>query len=109
MSEEWRATFDKFHCCDKPSNIKIFHRNGCGPTPQACGNNLHDDKSQIYDPEIVMGGLWSLLSDLPSSWKSSGTNLNKFQFLLNDAVVLNCVIQAKDYCVGVRELRVPLD
>ena len=108
MSEEWREVFDDFHYCDKPTKIKIFHRNGCGPTPKVCGNNLPEDKSEIYDPEIIMGGLWSLLSDLHHSWNSSETSLNKFQFLLNEVVVLNCVIQAKEFCVGVRDLNISL-
>eukprot|EP00090_Calanus_glacialis_P016733 TRINITY_DN26183_c0_g1_i1.p1 TRINITY_DN26183_c0_g1~~TRINITY_DN26183_c0_g1_i1.p1 ORF type:complete len:433 (-),score=76.24 TRINITY_DN26183_c0_g1_i1:15-1313(-) len=33
-----KEIFHSFHHCDVLKNIKIFHRNGCGPNPEHCGS-----------------------------------------------------------------------
>ena len=113
----------------RSSKIKIFHRNGCGPTPRACGNTQrrHINQSetsilppggeltnqsvgsQLFNLDISMDGFWSFISNLDKAWRNSNTKLNKFYFLLNDVVILNCVIQARDYCLRVKNLETPID
>ena len=33
----WEEQFEEYHFCDKKSRVVVFHRNGCGPTPEHCG------------------------------------------------------------------------
>jgi len=61
--------------------------------------------SQLFNLDISMDGFWSFISNLDKAWRNSNTKLNKFYFLLNDVVILNCVIQARDYCLRVKKFR----
>ena len=107
MKAPWLETFDKYHECEEPSKVHILHRNGCGPTPKSCANNNPDNLSQIYDISIDTGFLWTDLPNISSISKSS--KLSKFSYLLNDIVIMNCAIQAKEYCLAVRKYEIPLD
>ena len=108
LKAPWLETFNNYHGCDKPSSVHIFHRNGCGPTPQTCANKeLFPNMSQIYNMNLDMGFLWHILPNISSISKSS--KLNKFSNLLNELVIMNCVIEAREYCLGVRNQLIPLD
>ena len=37
--DPWKTVFHDYHYCDKSTNIKIYHRNGCGPFPEDCGSS----------------------------------------------------------------------
>ena len=87
--------------------VHIFHRNGCGPTPQSCANKQLSQKSQIYDINLDIGFLWQVIPNLSSISRHS--KLKKFSNLLNELVIMNCVIEAREYCLGVRNLTIPLD
>ena len=101
-------TFNNYHGCDKPSSVHIFHRNGCGPTAQSCGNKeLFQNMSQIYDINLDIGFLWQIIPNISTISKRS--KLKKFSNLLNELVIMNCVIEAREYCLGVRKLEIPLD
>ena len=39
----WESMFDKYHYCDEKKNMKIIHRNGCGPMPEQCGYTPEPD------------------------------------------------------------------
>ena len=36
--DPWKTVFHQYHHCEKPTNIRIYHHNGCGPSPEDCGN-----------------------------------------------------------------------
>ena len=111
LTDQWADVFDTYHRCDSPTNIKIFHRNGCGPTPQTCNHKLSNSSqlSRIYDLHVNVEGLWESLSSL-SKWDSlQRGNLNKLSYVLNDVVIMNCVLEAKQYCMQIRGLKVPLN
>ena len=36
--DPWKTVFHQYHHCEKPTNIRIYHHNGCGPSPEECGN-----------------------------------------------------------------------
>ena len=110
LTEEWQDIFAEYHTCDKPTNIKIFHRNGCGPTPQACNHQLSNTSlSQIHDLNLNIEGVWQTIAELPTLEKTFLGNLNKLSFLFNDNVIMNCVIEAKKYCLGIKNLKIPLN
>ena len=67
LTEEWQSIFTEYHMCDKPTNIKIFHRNGCGPTPEACNHQLSNTSlSHIHDLNLNIEGVWQTLAELPT-------------------------------------------
>ena len=63
--------------------------------------------SQFYDINLDIGFLWQIIQNISSISKHS--KLKKFSNLLNELVIMNCVIEAKEYCLGVRALEIPLD
>ena len=107
LQPPWEETFDQYHRCSPASQVHIFHRNGCGPTPQSCGNRPTDKSSQIYDLSIDTTFFWTSLLNISSI--SRGSKLSRFSYLLNDVVIMNCAIEAKEYCLGVKKYEIPLD
>ncbi|XP_023325663.1 xyloside xylosyltransferase 1 isoform X6 [Eurytemora carolleeae] len=49
LSSPFENIFKSYHYCDRKENIKIFHLNGCGPTPAQCGGN--NKSSTVYDKD----------------------------------------------------------
>lgn len=66
----WESVFDEYHYCDKKRNMKIIHRNGCGPMPEQCGYTPEPDseywagKSHITDMYMDIEALWELMRDV---------------------------------------------
>ena len=74
LAPPWEETFDSYHYCDQKVKLKIVHRNGCGPMPQACGYTpsptstyWKDKKSFMHDISINMETLWDIMAELSSS------------------------------------------
>jgi len=44
--------FRDYHYCDLKRNIKIFHLNGCGPTPEQCGYKVHENSVYTRDKSL---------------------------------------------------------
>ena len=70
----WEETFDSYHYCDQKAKLKIVHRNGCGPMPQACGyipshNSIYwrGKKSYLHDLNLNVETFWGIMGDLTSS------------------------------------------
>ena len=66
----WEHQFDSYHHCDEKKNIKIVHRNGCGPKPQACGYNPEPDseywadkKNHYYDIHLNVEFFWEFMRE----------------------------------------------
>ena len=107
LTDSWKDIFDKYHSCDLPTNIKIYHRNGCGPTPRSCHNLLSNSAhtSQLHDLNINIDGFWESIA-LLRSWNSTKyRSLSKLSYILADTVYMNCVMEAMDYCMDVRNLK----
>ena len=67
----WEESFDSYHYCDAKEKLKIVHRNGCGPMPQACGytplqNSSYwkGKKSYLVDLNLNMETFWNIMRDL---------------------------------------------
>ena len=83
FKDPWKTVFHDYHYCDKPSNIKIFHKNGCGPSPEECNNppalfsefwpHVHF-LVQVLDIE----SLWKILF-----WISKGINVFSYIRILS--------------------------
>ena len=106
MRPPWIESFPKYHFCDKPSNIKIFHRNGCGPTPKFCGYHFPSKDSQLFDINIDVEQLWISLRDLNERPKS---HLKKFSLLLRDILIPKCMFSALEYCMQVFQEEISID
>lgn len=70
LTPPWEDTFDLYHYCCPKLEVKIMHRNGCGPTPENCGNTVSPDSkywegrpSHIYYFHMDVEALWDVLSD----------------------------------------------
>ena len=37
LQPPWEQIFESFHECDPKLDVMVYHSNGCGPQPQACG------------------------------------------------------------------------
>ena len=105
----WLDSFHSYHHCDLPRNIKIFHRNGCGPTPRCCGHQYLNDRksvSLLYDVNLDVEQFWLTVSKLSSLRNSSS---EKFSFLLGDSLIMNCVLRAQEFCQQVVNRLLPID
>ena len=67
----WEESFDSYHYCDTKDKLKIVHRNGCGPMPQACGytplqnsSYWRGKKSYLVDLNLNMETFWNIMADL---------------------------------------------
>ena len=113
LTPEWAGEWAAYHECESPSEIEIYHRNGCGPTPRACHDNLGEWSlsSSIYDLNIYVEGFWLSLAEMRGQkWnKSRLGSLNKFSYLLNDNVIMNCNLESQDYCLKVKTLKLPVN
>ena len=63
--------------------------------------------SQLYNINLDINFLWQIIPNISSISKHS--KLNNFSNLLNELVIMNCVIEAREYCLGVRNQLIPLD
>ena len=90
--------FFKTHHCDKPRNINIFHRNGCGPTPGSCHNTIPANMSQLYDINIDIDQFWL-----------SVRRKKTFPLLLRDVLYIKCVPPAWQYCLDVYNEIIPIN
>ena len=75
FKDPWKSVFRDFHYCDIPSNIKIFHNNGCGPFPEDCGNRPAAFSEfwpyvQFFIQVLEIESFWKLLC-----WMSTGINV----------------------------------
>ena len=91
----WLDLFHQYHMCDKPTNIKIFHRNGCGPTPKCCGHIFPSKGSTLNDINIDMEEFWDIFA-----------NPNRFQnrtlpSILANTLIINCADKSREYCLNV--------
>jgi len=67
----WEDTFEQYHFCDKKSRVVVFHRNGCGPTPEHCGYTPGPDneywkthsKNHITDANIDVAMFFQFMSN----------------------------------------------
>ena len=113
LTPEWAGEWAAYHECESPSEIEIYHRNGCGPTPRACHDNLGEWSlsSSIHDLNIYVEGFWLSLAEMRGqNWnKSRLGSLNKFSYLLNDNVIMNCNLESQDYCLKVKTLKLPVN
>lgn len=73
----WEDSFDSYHHCDSKDKLKIVHRNGCGPMPQACGytplqNSSYwkGKKSYLVDLNLNMETFWSIMRELAERGKA---------------------------------------
>ena len=71
LKPPWEEVFDNYHFCDNKTNLKIVHRNGCGPLPQLCGitpdpNSPYwqDKKNFFVDMHVNIEALWLIIRDL---------------------------------------------
>ena len=72
LTPPWEDTFDSYHFCDEKRNLKIVHRNGCGPLPQMCGNPRPDPtrpywagkKNFMIHLHMDVEAFWGLMSDV---------------------------------------------
>ena len=110
LTDKMGEVFDKYHRCDLPRNIKIYHRNGCGPTPRSCHNLLSNSAhtSQLHDLNINIDGFWESIASLRTWNSTKHGSLSKLSFILADTVFMNCVIEAMDYCMDVRRLKISM-
>lgn len=70
LAPPWEDTFDQYHYCCTKAEVKIMHRNGCGPTPENCGNTVSPNStywegrpSHIYYLHMDVEVLWDFMSD----------------------------------------------
>eukprot|EP00090_Calanus_glacialis_P000937 TRINITY_DN10676_c0_g1_i1.p1 TRINITY_DN10676_c0_g1~~TRINITY_DN10676_c0_g1_i1.p1 ORF type:complete len:414 (+),score=84.46 TRINITY_DN10676_c0_g1_i1:41-1282(+) len=91
----WVDSFHSYHHCDLPRNIKIFHRNGCGPTPRCCGHQYPSKGSQLHDINVDVEQFWISISDTNKDEKLKLSNI------LSDNVILNCVTGGIEFCFKV--------
>jgi len=67
----WESKFESYHFCDKKSRVVVFHRNGCGPTPEHCGYTPAPDneywkthsKNHIADANIDVELFFKFMSN----------------------------------------------
>ena len=113
LTPEWAGQWAEYHSCGPPSKVQIYHRNGCGPTPRCCHDNLEewDRSSSIHDLNIHVEGFWLSLAEMRGeNWNNSRMgSLNKLSYLLNDNVIMNCNLESQDYCLKVKTLRLPVN
>ena len=71
LTPPWEEVFDDYHFCDNRTNLKIVHRNGCGPLPQLCGNTPDPNspywkgkKNFFVDLHMNIEALWEIIRDL---------------------------------------------
>jgi hypothetical protein len=102
----WVDSFHSYHHCDLPRNIKIFHRNGCGPTPRCCGHQYPTKGSQLHDINVDVEQLWISIADIKAR---KSTELHRFSLLLRDILLPKCVVSAHDFCVSVFEELIAVD
>ena len=106
LKPPWVDIFHSYHHCDLPRNIKIFHRNGCGPTPKCCGHDYPSNGSQLHDINMDMEQFWLSVSNIN---KFERTKLGMFSKLLSEILFLNCVPDAREFCLNVVSGIDPLD
>ena len=102
----WVDIFPAYHHCDLPSNIRVWHRNGCGPTPRTCGHQYPSRGSQIHDISVDVEQLWVSLAEIKERPK---TKLKKFSLLLRDILLPRCVPSAHNFCMQVFDELVAID
>ena len=85
--------FPSYHQCE--GDIKIWHRNGCGPTPRCCGHHYPATGSQIHNLNIDVEQLWIIFAT-----KISDEKLD-FADLVNEIVILNCATGGIEFCYNV--------
>jgi hypothetical protein len=64
-----KATFNSYHDCDVPGNIKIFHCNGCGPKPEHCGSPHarvaeYREHINLFIQVITLENFWAFLGQI---------------------------------------------
>ena len=70
LQPPWESVFDQYHNCDQKKNVKIYHRNGCGPMPEQCGYTPPPDseywqgKSHLTDMYMDIEALWEIMRDV---------------------------------------------
>ena len=106
LQPPWVDIFHSYHYCDLPRNIKIFHRNGCGPTPKCCGHDYPSNGSQLHDINVDVEQFWLSVSNIN---KFERTKLGMFSKLLSEILFLNCVPDAREFCLNVVSGIDPLD
>lgn len=69
LAPPWESVFDSYHYCDAKKNLKIVHRNGCGPKPQLCGydpdpeSEFWKNKSFYVDIHLNVEFFWEIVRD----------------------------------------------
>lgn len=89
----WVDIFPSYHHC--AGDIKIWHRNGCGPTPRCCGHHYPSTGPQITDLNIDVEQFWIILATKEKEQKLD------FGELLSEVVVLNCATGGFEFCYDV--------
>ena len=108
LREGWEEVFDDYHHCEAGHAVKIVHRNGCGPTPAFCGNNLkRKDKPVLHDIYLDIEAFWEVAPTLKNLHTNS--SLKKMSFLLQRSIFINCVYTAKDYCMKFAKGEINID
>ena len=95
--------FPSYHQCE--GDIKIWHRNGCGPTPRCCGHH-YPASSQIHNLNVDVEQLWISLLEMNERPTSK---LKKFSLLLRDIILPRCVPSAHIFCLQVFKELVAID
>lgn len=66
--------------------------------------------TQLRDLHVHVLGVWDSLAELRAGRVSgAGAGLSKLSYLINDVVIMNCVLESQDYCMKVKTMELPIN
>jgi len=82
LRKPWEEIFDSYHnCSSTKAQTMIFHRNGCGPTPELCSSHPSEDsaywaqnspKTHRYEVHADVELFWYIMAE-PQTYLKRGT------------------------------------